>query len=633
MKKNLELPVYLFHQGTAERAYELLGSHPCVSRSEEGYIFRVWAPNAEAVFLQGDFNGWTDSHPMKKLNEQGIWEVFVPGIGTYEAYKYAVDGRDGKRRMKADPYGFHMETRPGTASKTYDISQYKWKDKQWKERGLSGVPVNIYEVHPGSWKRYPDGNFYSYEKLAEELIPYVKEMGYTHIELMPVAEYPFDASWGYQIIGYYAPTSRYGTPEGFMSFVDACHQNGIGVILDWVPGHFPKDAAGLFCFDGGSCYEYEDELKREHREWGTMVFDWGRGEVRSFLISNALYWIEQYHIDGLRVDAVASMLYLDYNRQGGEWRPNRYGGKENLEAIDFLHQLNQTVARNHPNVMMIAEESTAWPMVTRPVEEGGLGFNFKWNMGWMNDTLEYMKTDPLFRQGRHNAMTFAMTYAFSERFILPLSHDEVVHMKGSLINKMPGEYEDKFSNLKTYYGYMMTHPGKKLLFMGGELAQFNEWHFEDQLDWNLLEFDMHRKFRDYVKDLNLFYRENRQLWELDDSWEGFLWNDADDASRNIYCYRRIGLKGDPLIVILNFAAAKHTRYRVGVPAAGTYEAVFHSNDIKYGGTGRHMGAKKADKTAHQGCTHSLSVELPPLSMIILKRKAAVRKTAKAKTVK
>lgn len=617
MNKDLKLPVYLFHQGTAERAYELLGSHPHEEQGEQGYLFRVWAPEAESVFLQGDFNGWTDNHPMKKLNDQGIWERFVAGIGQYAAYKYAVDGRDGNRYMKADPYGFHMETRPGTATKTYDILNYKWRDKKWKRKALYTAPVNIYEVHMGSWRRYEDGNFYSYEKMAEELIPYVKEMGYTHIELMPVAEYPFDGSWGYQIIGYYAPTSRYGTPEGFMAFVDACHQNDIGVILDWVPGHFPKDAAGLYHFDGSHCYEYQDELKSEHREWGTMVFDWGRGEVKSFLISNALYWIEHYHIDGLRVDAVASMLYLDYGRRDGEWRPNQYDGKENLEAVDFLRKLNETVFKNHPDILMIAEESTAWPLVTKPVDVGGLGFNFKWNMGWMNDTLEYIKTDPLSRQYKHNGMTFAMTYAFSENFILPLSHDEVVHMKGSLIDKMTGVLEDKFSNLKTYYGYMMTHPGKKLLFMGGELAQFREWRFEGQLDWELLANERHQKFQNYVKDLNLFYREHRQLWELDDRWEGFCWNDADDRNRNIFCYRRIGLKGAPLIVILNFCPISWTRYRVGVPSGAAYKVIFNSDETKYGGKGMMIQEGKTEKTTHQGCTHSLLLDVPPLSMIVL----------------
>lgn len=623
MKKSLELPVYLFHQGTAERAYELLGSHPHSQKGVDGYMFRVWAPHAEAVWLQGDFNQWSDSHPMKLLNEQGLWELFVPGIGEFEAYKYAIEDQEGKRCMKADPYGFHMETRPGTASKTYDIAKYKWRDKKWKRKALYQEPVNIYEVHPGSWKRYPDGNFYSYEKLAEELIPYVKEIGYTHIELMPVAEYPYDGSWGYQIIGYYAPTSRYGAPDGFMRFVDACHQEGIGVILDWVPGHFPKDAAGLYHFDGSHCYEYEDELKSEHREWGTMVFDWGKNEVKSFLISNALYWIEHYHVDGLRVDAVASMLYLDYGRQGGEWRPNKHGGRENLEAIEFLRQLNETVFKNYPNVMMIAEESTAWPLVTKPVDTGGLGFNFKWNMGWMNDTLEYMKTDPLYRQYKHNAMTFAITYTFSENYILPLSHDEVVHMKGSLINKMPGEYENKFANLRTYYGYMMTHPGKKLMFMGGELPQFNEWHFEDQLDWNLLEFEMHRKFNRFIQDLNFFYLENKSLWEQDYNWEGFRWNDADDANRNILCYRRISLKGEALVIILNFAPVKHGKYRVGLPGSGQYKVVFNSNDKKYGGEGLPIRQSKTDKMEHHGCTHSLTVDVPPLSMIVLK---AVKKT-------
>ncbi len=618
MEKKLELPVYLFHQGTAERAYELMGCHPETKKGRKGYVFRVWAPNAAEVYLIGDFNQWEDSHPMKKLTEQGIWELFVPELEEYTAYKYSMRDAANNRYDKCDPYGYHMETRPGTASKVYNLEGYRWKDKKWKAAVPYKTPVNIYEVHLGSWRTYPDGNTFDYVKMAEELIPYVKEMGYTHIELMPVAEFPFDGSWGYQIIGYYAPTSRYGTPKDFMAFVDACHKKNIGVILDWVPGHFPRDAAGLYRFDGSPCYEYQDSLKSEHKEWGTMVFDWGRNEVKSFLISNAMFWLDKFHIDGLRVDAVASMLYLDYGRPDGQWRPNQHGGHENLEAIDFLRQLNASVFRSFPNVLMIAEESTAWPMVTKPADTGGLGFNFKWNMGWMNDTLTYMKTDSLYRQYKHNMMTFSLTYAFSENFILPLSHDEVVHMKGSLINKMPGEYEDKFANLRTYLGYMMTHPGKKLLFMGGELAQFNEWHYEGQLDWNLLEFEMHAKFQKYVKDLNRLYKSHSELWELDDNWEGFSWINPDDNQNNIYTFIRSNSEGDELTVICNFAPVLRSKYRVGVNKKGVYKPIFDSNKEAYGGRGDTIKRVRAEQAEHDGREWSIAVDIPPLSVLVLK---------------
>ena len=618
MEKKLELPVYLFHQGTAGRAYELMGCHPEIRKKQKGYVFRVWAPNAAAVYLIGDFNQWKDTHPMKKLTDQGIWEIFVPDLEELSLYKYSMRDSSGNRYEKCDPYGYYMEVRPGTASRTYNLEGYRWKDKKWREAGHQHGPMNIYEVHLGSWKTNSDGSRFDYTKLAQELIPYVKEMGYTHIELMPIAEYPFDGSLGYQAIGYYAPTSRYGTPKELMAFIDACHGKNIGVILDWVPTHFPKDAAGLYRFDGSACYEYQDPLKSEHKEWGTMVFDWGRNEVRSFLISNAMFWLEKFHVDALQVDSVASMLYLDYNRGEGQWRPNKAGGNENLEAIAFLKQLNSAIASTYPDALMIAEESSMWTKVSGPVEEGGLGFHLVWNMGFRNDTLTYMKTVPAYRRYKHNLMTFPMTYAFSERFILPLSHSDVSPGKGSLINKMPGEYEEKFANLRTYLGFVMTYPGKKLLFMGGELAQFNEWRYEGQLDWNLLEFPMHEKFRTYVRDLNHLYKSHSEFWDLDDGWTGFSWINADDNQNNIYSYIRTNGKGEELIVICNFAPVPQGKYRIGVSEAGVYHLIFDSNHPNYGGKGTAMKRARAERIKCNGREWSIALEVPPLSMMVLK---------------
>ena len=621
MDKELELPVYLFHQGTAVKAYEVMGAHPTTRKGKRGYIFRVWAPNAQSISVIGDFNGWNAAgFSMERVTAQGIWQLFIPEIKEYTGYKYLIEDKQGKKITKSDPYGFHMETRPGTASKTYDIDQYQWKDSRWlnQQRNTTpfSAPMNIYEVHLGSWKKYADGNYFDYYKLAEELIPYVKEMGYTHLELMPVSEYPFDGSWGYQVIGYYAPTSRYGTPEGFMYFVDECHQAGLAVILDWVPGHFPKDSNGLYCFDGSNCYEYDDPLKNEHKEWGTRIFDWGKNEVKSFLISNALFWFDKYHIDGLRVDAVASMLYLDYGRKDGQWKLNMNGGRENLEAVSFLQDLNKAIFQSYPNSLMIAEESTAWPMVTKPVHVNGLGFNFKWNMGWMNDTLQYMKTDPLFRKGSHTHLTFSLTYFFSENFILPLSHDEIVHGKGSLINKMPGEYESKFANLRTYLAYMTAHPGKKLLFMGSEFAQFIEWDYKNELDWNLLSFEMHRKFHSFIKEMNHFYLASPELWDQDDGWEGFQWIQPDDSDCNIIAFRRIDKKGNNLIVTCNFSPVSRNNYRIGVPDQGIYKIVFHSGLEKFGGTSSNIiNEYKTNVIAHNGYEYSLEVDLPGLSTI------------------
>lgn len=621
MDKDLEMPVYLFHQGTAAKAYEIMGAHPAVRDGKDGYLFRVWAPKAKKIAVMGDFNLWNPSEfSMERLTPQGIWQIFIPGIKEYSTYKYMIEDEQGNRFAKADPYGFHMETRPGTASKTFNIDRYLWKDIKWQgiknSRSPYSRPMNIYEVHLGSWRKYNDGNYFDYDKLAEELIPYVKEMGYTHLELMPVSEYPFDGSWGYQVTGYYAPTSRYGSPEGFMSFVDACHLAGIAVILDWVPGHFPKDQSGLYRFDGSNCYEYDDPLKNEHQEWGTRIFDWGKNEVRSFLIGNAMFWMDKYHIDGLRVDAVASMLYLDYGRKDGEWRPNIYGGKENLEAVSFLQDLNRTIFQFHPSALMIAEESTAWPMVTKPVHTGGLGFNFKWNMGWMNDTLQYMKTDPLFRKGSHNNLTFPLTYFLSENFILPLSHDEVVHGKCSLVNKMPGNYEEKFANLRAYLSYMTAHPGKKLLFMGGELAQFIEWDYKKELDWSLLDYEMHQKFHLFIRELNHFYLDSPELWEQDDSWEGFQWIQPDDAINNIISFRRIDKRGRELIIACNFSPVDREEYRIGVPKPGIYKAIFHSGLMKYGGVCE--GAAESITAEHikqNGYEYSICTDLPGLSAI------------------
>jgi len=605
----IKYQTYLFHQGTAQRAYEIMGAHPENREGKPGFVFRVWAPNAAKVYVAGDFNGWSEKNPMEKITEQGIWEAFVPELPEFTPYKYILKDQQGNRFFKADPYGFHSELRPATGSKTFTLDNYMWQDEEWQKEKKKRVPyqeaMNIYEVHFGSWRKYQDGNYFDYHKMADEFIPYVKDMGYTHIELMPMAEYPFDGSWGYQGTGFYAVTSRYGTPHGFMAFVDRCHRENIGVILDWVPGHFPKDEAGLYRFDGNACYEYQDRLKNEHKSWGTMIFDWGRNEVKSFLISNAIFWFEQFHIDGLRVDAVASMLYLDYGRRGKEWRPNKYGGHENLEAIDFFKDLNCAVFLNFPNALMIAEESTAWPMVTKPVDKGGLGFNFKWNMGWMNDTLLYMKQDPFFRSGCHNKITFSLTYFTTENYILPLSHDEVVHMKESLINKMPGTYEEKFAGLRAYLAYMMTHPGKKLLFMGGEFAQFSEWNYENELDWSLLEYEMHQKFHRFVKELNHLYLKYSALWEMDDDWSGFKWINPDDSSRNVFSFRRIDKKGKELMILSNFAAIKHNDYPLQVKDGYEYKLIFSTEEEKYGGSGN-VGRKIFEK----------KVDLPGLSTSI-----------------
>lgn len=597
--------------------YKLLGSFLCGDTA----TFRVWAPKAKAVSVVGDFNGWdTAASPMKRL-ENGIFETTIKGPKVFDNYKYAVTGADGKIVLKSDPLASHYETAPGNSSKIF-VSNYTFSDNDWyqnkKEKGVYNVPVNIYEVHLGSWKRYPDGNCFSYVKAAKELAKYVKNMGYTHVELMPVTEHPFDGSWGYQVTGYFAPTSRFGTPDDFKQFVDIMHQNGIGVILDWVPAHFPKDEFGLYRFDGTPCYEYADPRRGEHKEWGTCVFDYSKPEVMSFLISSACCLIKEYHADGLRVDAVASMLYLDYARKDGEWLPNAYGGRENLDAVEFLRQVNSAVFEADPDILMIAEESTAWPMVTKPPYDGGLGFNFKWNMGWMNDMLRYISLDPLFRKGNHDCITFSFFYAFSENFILPISHDEVVHGKGSMINKITGSYEEKFKTLRTFYGYMMAHPGKKLLFMGQEFAQFIEWDYKKQLDWLLLDYKAHSDMQKYVRALNKFYLKNSPLWENDFSWEGFSWIASDDNEQGIISFTRTDRTGHKLICVCNFLFNSHTNYRIGVEREGVYRVVFSSDDAAFGG--EDFGKKEylSENIPMHGCENSIALDIPPMSVMYIK---------------
>lgn len=621
LQKENEFPLSLFLSGKNCKSYLFFGAHTISSKGTQYHCFRVWAPHARSVSLVGDFNRWDRSQTPMHAIGGGVWECCIPRLEQFAAYKYSIESRDGKIRMKADPYGAHYETRPATASKIYE-SSYEWKDDAWRkakrQRNIYKSPVNVYEVHFNSWRTNPDGSFLDYRTFAKQMIPYLQKMSYTHIEFMPLTEYPYDGSWGYQVTGYFAPTSRFGTPDDFRAMVDAFHAAGIGVILDWVPAHFPKDEHGLFEFDGGCCYEYEDVRKGEHFAWGTKVFDYGRPEVCSFLISSACCWFEEFHVDGLRVDAVASMLYLDYDRPDGQWCPNKNGGRENLEAIDFLRHLNEAVFEKFPDALMIAEESTAWPMVTKPTCDGGLGFNFKWNMGWMNDMLSYMSMDPLFRSGNHDKLTFSFFYCFSENYVLPISHDEVVHGKCSMIGKMSGGYDQKFDSYRAFLGYMMAHPGKKLLFMGQEFAQMKEWDYQHQLDWMLLDYPKHNTMLKYTRKLNRFYAEHPPLWERDDSWDGFSWIANDDYQQSVIAFRRFDDKGEELIVVCNFVPVERREYRIGVPYKGSYKLLFNSDATEFGGSGAAEKAVKSEAIPMHGFDNSIALTLAPLSTMFFK---------------
>ncbi len=617
-----DVPIYLFQRGENFEAYNFLGAHKVVNDGTYFHCFRVWAPNALEISLVGPFNGWSHGvNPMYKISDE-IWEIQIPALNQYELYKYSIRTPNGKIILKSDPYANHFETRPETSSKIYD-SEYVWNDSKWmknknSKKTYSG-PINIYEVHLGSWKKNVGSEFYSYSLFAEQIIPYLKEMSYTHIEFMPLTEHPFDGSWGYQVTGYYAPTSRYGTPDDFRHMIDMFHQNGIGVILDWVPAHFPKDAHGLYMFDGTCCYEYQDAKKREHKAWGTHVFDYGRGPVRSFLVSNACYWINEFHLDGLRVDAVASMLYLDYDRRDGEWTPNIYGGKENLEAVEFFKILNKAVFSKNPDTLMIAEESTAWPMVTKPSESGGLGYNYKWNMGWMNDMLLYMSLDPIYRSFNHDKITFSFFYCFSENFVLPVSHDEVVYGKCSLLEKMSGTNDvQRFSSYRAFLCYMMAHPGKKLLFMGQEFGQRREWNYEGELDWEILKNENHALLREFNKKLNMFYLKNSAMWENDNSWSGFKWISNDDYTQSVISFRRIDANENEIIAVCNFVPVERNDYRIGVPKEGKYKLVFDSDAVEFGGSGIAKKVYISEEISMHGHEQSISMTLPPLSVVYLK---------------
>ena len=617
-----------FHQGLSRRAYEMLGSHPCEEGGRRKWHFCVWAPNAKHVALVGSFNHYDRSaHPMKKqydgtwelrLDEETLWHD-APEDG-YPTYKYAVWGADDIWRMKADPYAFYSELRPNNASRLYDLEGYEWGDEAWMKTRHDfnpyQSPVNIYEVHMGSWRRHPDGSFYSYTELADELIPYVLDMGYTHIELLPVMEHPLDMSWGYQVTGYYAATARYGTPKEFMNFIDCCHQAGIGVILDWVPCHFPKDEIGLYRFDGTSLYNHPDRRRGEIAQWGTKLFDFARGEVCSFLRSNACFWMDWYHADGLRVDAVSGIIYYDFCKEPGQYLPNCYGGRENLDGINFLRRLNETVYHDFCGIMMIAEESTAFPMVTAPTYLGGLGFGFKWNMGWMNDILSYIKLDPVYRKYHHDKLTFSLFYAFSENYILPFSHDEVVHGKHSMLDKNPGDLWQKFAGLRALYGYTMAHPGKKLLFMGGEFAHFIEWKYDDQLDWFLLVYERHAPLQSCVRQMNHLYREIPALHEVDNSWNGFQWITANDTDNSVVAFVRTDKAGQAVLCVSNFTPVFHPIYRIGLPLGGTLNEIFNTDRKEYGGSNQYNAYElHAEKSEFNGFPYSVEICVPPLSTV------------------
>jgi 1,4-alpha-glucan branching enzyme len=622
-----DFDLYLHGEGTHYRTYEKMGAHPITIDGVEGVHFAVWAPNALRVSVIGWFCRWDGRHyPMQRRGDTGLWEIFIPALQPGDLYKFEVKGPQDYMVEKADPYAFASELRPRTASVVWDVHQYEWNDDDWmakrREVDWLDAPVSVYEVHLGSWRRVPeeDNRWLSFRELADELIPYVKEMGYTHIELLPISEHPFDGSWGYQTIGYYAPTSRFGTPDDFKYFIDRCHQEGIGVLLDWVPAHFPKDGHGLGYFDGTHLYEHADPRKGEHRDWGTLIFNYGRNEVRTFLLSNAMFWADVYHIDGMRVDAVASMLYLDYSREDGEWIPNEFGGRENLEAVTFLKKFNELVHTEYPGFITFAEESTAWPMVSRPTYLGGLGFGFKWNMGWMHDTLEYMSKESIHRKYHHGNITFSLLYAFTENFILPFSHDEVVHGKRSMLDKMPGDLWQKFANLRLLYAYMYAHPGKKLLFMGSEFGQWNEWDCHQSLQWDLVQYESHGKLKQCVADLNRLYANNGALHEVDFSWEGFDWIDLHDSEQSIISFLRRGkTPTDEMVCVFNFTPVPREGYRVGVPQPGMYDEFFNSDAEIYGGSNvGNGGVLPADDIPWQGQPYSVLLTLPPLGGLYLR---------------
>jgi 1,4-alpha-glucan branching enzyme len=631
-----DFDLYLFGQGKDYRIYEKMGAHLRSVNDVAGVNFALWAPNALSISVIGDFNGWTHGVTPMHLRHQdlGVWECFVPGLTAGALYKFAITSRFNNYTVeKCDPYGFATELRPKTASIVANIHQHQWQDEMWmQERSQHqqlSSPISTYEVHLGSWRRALEQSgetrFMTYRELAHALVPYIKDLGFTHVELMPITEYPYDGSWGYQVTGYYAPTSRYGAPEDFQYFVDCLHQHGIGILLDWVPGHFPRDDYALGYFDGTHLYEYADPRKGEHKDWGTYVFDYGRSEVRNFLIASALFWLREYHIDGLRVDGVASMLYLDYSRKAGEWVPNRYGGRENLEAMEFLRQLNEAVYAEEPGTLTIAEESTAWPLVSRPTYMGGLGFSMKWNMGWMHDMLDYMSLDPIYRRYHHNNITFSLMYAYNENFVLPLSHDEVVYGKRSLLAKMPGDVWQRFANLRVLYGYMWGHPGKKLLFMGGEFGQWQEWNYNQSLDWHLLDPPndaRHARLQDFVRDLNLLYQQEPALSKLDYNPSGFSWIDVHDSDNSVVSFmRKDGEEEHTLVFVCNFTPIPRFGYRLGVPYAGEYYEVINSDATRYGGSGlENTQAMPSASIFWQSCPYSLLLTLPPLGVVILKRR-------------